>query len=67
VNSMVFVLGLSRALFLFTNPYESPQCHVLSVCPVILTRIIFGLGLPCLTAAFSFIQLVFLQVINLRV
>ncbi|XP_031574306.1 proline-rich transmembrane protein 4-like [Actinia tenebrosa] len=66
ICSMIFVLGSSRALFLFINPYESPQCHMLSVCPFILTRILFGLGLPCLTAAFSFIQLVFLQVVKLK-
>lgn len=66
ICSMIFLLGTSRALFLFINPYESPQCHVLPNCPVILTRVLFGLGLPCLTAAFSFIQLVFLQVVKLK-
>ncbi|EDO31565.1 predicted protein [Nematostella vectensis] len=66
VSSMLLVFGISRAMFLFINPYESPQCYILPSCPALLTRILFGIGLPCLTAAFSFIQLVFLQVVEMR-
>ena len=66
VNCLLVLLGLTRALFLFINPYESDECHVLVACPIILTRILFGIGLPCLTASFSLIHLAFLQVTKLK-
>lgn len=66
VNCLLVTFGWTRALFLFINPYESDECHVLPTCPVLLTRILFGLGLPCLTASFSLIHLAFLQVTKLK-
>lgn len=66
ISSMLSILGLTRALFLFVNPYESPQCHLLPTCPVMLTRILFGIALPCITASFSLVHLAFLQVMKLK-
>lgn len=67
INCLLFIFGLSRGLYLFINPYESPQCHVMSTCPILLSRLLFAVGLPCLTAAFSFIHLLFVKVIKLKV
>ena len=66
ISSLLFVFGTSRALFLFINPYESQQCFLPTDCPVMLTRILFGIALPCITASFSLIQLVFLQLSKLK-
>lgn len=66
ISSMLLILGLTRALFLFVNPYESPQCYLLPKCPVMLTRILFGIALPCITASFSLVHLAFLQVMKLK-
>ena len=65
INILLVILGLTRALFLFINPYESEQCYILPNCPMILTRLLFGLGLPCFTASFSLIHLTFLQLTKL--
>ncbi|XP_078361068.1 uncharacterized protein LOC144645377 [Oculina patagonica] len=66
ITSLLLVLGLTRALFFFINPYESEQCNLLPVCPMILTRILFGIALPCITASFSLVHLAFLQVMKLK-
>ena len=66
IASLLLIFGLTRGLFLFINPYESKQCNLLPACPVILTRILFGIALPCITASFSLIHLVFLQVMKLK-
>lgn len=66
IASLLFIFGLTRALFLFINPYESKQCNLLPECPVILTRILFGVALPCITASFSLVHLAFLQVMKLK-
>lgn len=66
ITSILFILGITRALFLFINPYESEQCKLLSSCPVMLSRILFGIALPCMTASFSLVHLTFLQVMKLK-
>ena len=64
INILLIILGSTRALFLFINPYESEQCNI-SKCPTILTRLLYGMGLPSLSAAFSLIQLMFFQLTKL--
>ena len=66
INSLLFVFGTSRAMYLFINPYESQQCFLPTYCPVILARILFGIALPCITASFSLIHLAFLQLSKLK-
>lgn len=66
ITSLLIIFGVTRALFLFINPYESEQCYLLPACPVILTRILFGIALPCITASFSLVHLAFLQVMKLK-
>lgn len=67
IDAILFVFGISRGLFLFINPYESPQCHVIPTCPILFSRLLFATGLPCLTAAFSLVHLMFLKVMKLKV
>ena len=66
VTSLLFTFGLTRALFFFINPYESVQCNLFPECPVVLTRILFAIALPCITASFSLVHLVFLQMTKLK-
>lgn len=66
IASLLIILGLTRALFLFINPYESEQCNLFPACPVMLSRILFGIALPCVTASFSLVHLAFLQVMKLK-
>ena len=66
IASLLLIFGLTRGLFLFMNPYESKQCNLLPACPVILTRILFGIALPCITASFSLVHLAFLQAMKLK-
>ena len=66
ITSLLTIFGLARGLFFFINPYESKQCNLLSRCPIILTRILFGIALPCITASFSLVHLAFLQVMKLK-
>ena len=66
IASLLFIFGLTRGFFLFINPYESEQCNLFPACPVILTRILFGIALPCITASFSLVHLAFLQVTKLK-
>ena len=66
ITSLLFIFGVTRGLFLFINPYESEQCKILSSCPVLLSRILFGIALPCMTASFSLVHLAFLQVMKLK-
>ena len=66
ITSLLIIFGLARGLFFFINPYESKQCNLFSTCPIILTRILFGIALPCITASFSLVHLAFLQVMKLK-
>lgn len=66
ITSLLLILGATRALFLFINPYESKQCNLFPRCPVMLSRILFGIALPCITASFSLVHLAFLQVTKLK-
>lgn len=66
ITSLLVIFGLVRGLFLFINPYETKQCNLLPKCPIIVTRILFGIALPCITASFSLVHYAFLQVIKLK-
>ena len=65
INTLVLTLGLSRALFLMVDPYAS-KIGLCKNCSVFLGRILFAIGFPCLTAAFSLIHLAFLQISKLK-
>jgi len=66
ISSLLFTFGCTRALFLFINPYESEQCFLPTDCPVALTRTLFGIALPCITASFFLVHLAFLQLSKLK-
>ena len=60
---MLMVFSFSRTLFLILDPYES---HTVLKLPVLLIRILFAIGYPCLTSALSLIHFAFLEVNKLR-
>ena len=60
VNLLLIVLGLSRALYLWIDPYESAQ-HGFA-CEPWISKAVFGIAFPCLTAAFCLVHVAFLEV-----
>lgn len=56
INMFLCILGASRATYLFIDPYTLAE-----IMPKIIGSIIWEVGFPCVTSAFSFIQLAFLQ------
>ena len=65
INSLLFVLGATRAVYLLLDPYESRQNGVKD--PEWLTLLLFGIAYPCLTSSFCLIHLAFLEVTKLKV
>ena len=65
INSLLLVFGVSRAVYLMLDPYESRENGVED--PKWLTLLLFGIAYPCLTSAFCLIHLAFLEVTKLRV
>lgn len=57
LNSLLLLLGLSRAVYLLFERYESLQTF-----PTPLSRLLFGVAFPCLTSSYSLIQLVVMRV-----
>ncbi len=57
INWTLLILGLSRALFLFIDAYEST-----GKLPTPLSRVLYGIAFPCLTSSYSLIQLVFMRI-----
>ena len=58
VYLLLVTLGVTRALFLSLFPYEL-QANINT--PPAITRLLFGVGFPCLTAAFALIQISFTE------
>lgn len=56
INMFLCILGASRAACLFIDPYNFKN-----IMPKIIGSIIWDVGFPCVTSAFSLIQLAFLQ------
>ena len=65
INSLLFVLGATRAIYLMLDPYESRENGVED--PKWLTLLLFGIAYPCLTSSFCLIHLAFLEVTKLKV
>jgi len=65
INSLLFTLGATRAVYLFLDPYESRENGVED--PKWLTLLLFGIAYPCLTSAFCLIHLTFLEVTKMRI
>lgn len=63
VNTLLFILGMSRALYLWIDPYESGQ-HGFK-CELWVSKAVFGIAFPCLTSAFCLIHVGFLEVSKL--
>ncbi|XP_031549933.1 uncharacterized protein LOC116287401 [Actinia tenebrosa] len=63
VSGLLLVFTTSRALYLLLDPYEG---HKYLVLPVVVVRVIFALGYPCLTSVFSLINFAFVEVNSLK-
>lgn len=61
---MVMLFCFTRSLYLLLDPYESHSVGL--TLPVIVVRILFALGYPCLTSAFSLIHFAFIEVKKIR-
>ncbi|XP_022082171.1 uncharacterized protein LOC110974691 [Acanthaster planci] len=59
-NTLLFLLGMTRAVSLFANPYGSYQNL-----PMVLSRMMWSVGFPCLTAAMTTVLLVLLDTTRL--
>ena len=64
INSLLLVLGVTRALYLFVDPYESRQNGLKT--PRWLAQLLYNIAFPCLTSAFCLIFLIFLGVAKLQ-
>lgn len=60
-NAFLLVLGATRAVFTFLDPYESHQ-----KLRIWQAQLLFNISFPCLTSAFSLILYVFLSVAKLQ-
>ncbi|XP_020613512.1 proline-rich transmembrane protein 4-like [Orbicella faveolata] len=65
INSLLVILGVTRALFMFLDPYESGENGL--HCPHWLVTLFYGIAFPCLTSSFSLIHLAFLEVANVHI
>lgn len=63
VSGLLLFFTTSRALYLLLDPYEA---HKYITLPVVVVRVIFALGYPCLTSVFSLINFAFVKVNNLK-
>lgn len=65
INALLLVLGITRALYLFVDPYESRQNGVKM--PRWAAQLLYNISFPCLSSAFYLIFLVFLEVAKIQV
>ncbi|XP_076754131.1 uncharacterized protein LOC143425312 [Xylocopa sonorina] len=61
INMFLCILGASRAICLFIDPYNRKD-----IMPKIIESIVWDIGFPCVTSAFSLVQLAFLQLTQLK-
>ncbi|KZC08715.1 PREDICTED: uncharacterized protein LOC107186908 [Dufourea novaeangliae] len=61
INMFLCILGVARAICLFIDPY-----NLKDIMPKIIGSIVWDIGFPCVTSAFSLIQLAFLQLTQLK-
>ncbi|XP_022246180.1 uncharacterized protein LOC106463063 [Limulus polyphemus] len=61
LNGFLCLLGASRALGLFIDPYGSKE-----IMPVVMIPILWDLAFPCLLSAFSLLQLAFQQMTQVK-
>lgn len=64
INSLLLILGITRALYLLIDPYESKQNGIKM--PKWVAQFLFNIAFPCLTSSFGLIFLVFLRVAKLQ-
>ena len=65
INCLLVILGATRALYLFLDPYEYGDNGFKS--PHWVGQLIYGIALPCLTSSFCLIHLAFLEVSKIQI
>ena len=65
INTLLLTLGITRALYLFLDPYSSGDNGV--KIPDWLTKLLFGIAFPCLTSTFCLIHLAFLEIAKIQI
>lgn len=65
ITILLVIIGVTRALYLLIDPYESGENGVTSL-PRYVTALLLGLTYPCLTSSFCLIHLAFLEVTKLQ-
>ena len=65
INSLLLLLGATRTLFFFLDPYSSGDNVVRS--PAWLATLLFGMTFPCLMSSFCLIHLAFLEVAKIQI
>ena len=65
ITILLVILGVTRALYLWIDPYEAGENGVKSLPPYV-TSLLLGLAYPCLTSSFCLILLAFLEVTKLQ-
>ena len=65
ITILLVILGVTRALYLWIDPYESGENSVTTVPPYV-TALLLGLTYPCLTSSFCLIHLAFLEVTKIQ-
>ncbi|XP_053994596.1 uncharacterized protein LOC128884926 isoform X1 [Hylaeus volcanicus] len=61
INMFLCILGVSRATCLCIDPY-----NLKDIMPKVIGSIVWDIGFPCITSAFSLIQLAFLHLTQLK-
>lgn len=65
INILLVMLGVTRAFYLFLDPYSSGDNGVKN--PDWLARLIFGIAFPCLTSSFCLVHLAFVEVAKIKI
>lgn len=61
VHILLVTFGVTRAAFLLMDPYELDLDY-----PLVSTRLLFGLGFPCLTSSYSLLHVGFLEISQIK-
>lgn len=66
VQTLVILLGITRALALCLSPYELTS-NTPNRVPYVIIRLLFSFGYPCLFSGFTFVHKIFLNVSKVQV
>ncbi|RDD44240.1 hypothetical protein TrispH2_004632 [Trichoplax sp. H2] len=71
ISLLLALLGLSRALYLILDPYESADILQrygnLTLIPLSITRVLHGIAYPCLSSSFTLIFMAILKCVQIKI